>query len=77
MSVVVSVFVILGAACAVLTGLIVLTRGIFNIAVDLRDNKNATLANTSALKDLAHSVNGRMTAIEEWIKNHDRKRGNQ
>lgn len=72
----VSVFVILASACTVLTGLVLLTRAIFRIAIDLRDNKNATVANTAALKDFAGSVNPRMTAIEQWIRDHDRNGGN-
>ena len=60
------------AACAIFGSVWKLTRGIFNVAVDLRDNKNATLRNTEALKELSATVDGRMTRIEAWIKNHDR-----
>lgn len=73
MSLVVSVFVILGSAVAVATGLVALTRAVFRAAVDLRDNKNATIANTRALKDLASHVNGRIESVEEWIRQRDPK----
>jgi hypothetical protein len=53
---------------------IALTRGVFHAATDLRDNKNATLANTVALRELATHVDGRMDAIETWIAEHDRRK---
>jgi hypothetical protein len=73
---VVAVFVVLASACTVAGGLVWLTRGLFHLAVDLRDNKNATLKNTEALRELATHVDGRMDAIEKWIVRHDSKRGN-
>ena len=69
-----SIFVICASACAILAGLIGLSRALFHVAIDLRDNKNATLANTVALKELAVHVDGRIDKIEQWQRDHDRRK---
>jgi hypothetical protein len=69
----VTVFAIMASAMTVLLGLVYLTRGLFRIAVDIRDNKNATVRNTKALEDLAGHVDGRMDRIETWITSRDPK----
>jgi hypothetical protein len=51
-----------------------LSRAVFHAAIDLRDNKNATLANTVALKELAVHVDGRIDKIEQWQRDHDRRK---
>ena len=62
-----AVVAILASAVIVLTGVVALTRAIWRVAQDLRDNKNATLANTRAIDNLAGQMNGRISSIEERL----------
>lgn len=71
MSSVQSVFGILASAVAVLGGLIYLTRALLRLAFDIRDNKNATVRNTVALKEFSAQIEGRMARIEDWIRHRD------
>jgi carbon starvation protein CstA len=59
-----AVLAILASAMIVLTGLTALTRSIWRAAQDLRDNKQATTRNTSALDNLGQQMSGRLAAIE-------------
>jgi len=65
-----AVLAILASAVIVLTGLAALTRQIWKVAQDIRDNRTATQANTGALKELRAQIDGRITAIESWIAGH-------
>jgi hypothetical protein len=65
-----AIFALLASAVIVLGGLIALARSVWNAAQDIRDNKTATQANTSALKELRAQIDGRLTAIETWIASH-------
>lgn len=69
-----AICVILASVIAVCIGLAKLTQSIFRVAVDLRDNKNATRANTAALVEFKQLVTGRVGAIEDWIREHDRRK---
>ena len=62
-----TVLAILASAVIVLGGLTAVTRAIWKVAQDLRDNKNATNANTDALQKLATQMDGRLTAIEQRL----------
>jgi hypothetical protein len=59
-----AVLAILASAVIVLGGLVAVTRAIWNVAQDLRDNKQATLRNTEALGNLATQMDGRLSNIE-------------
>lgn len=59
-----TVLAVLASAVIVLGGLAAVTRAIWRVAQDLRDNKQATQANTQALSNLAKQMDGRLTAIE-------------
>lgn len=69
-----AVLAILASAVIVLTGLVAVTRAIWRIAQDLRDNKQATTRNTSALDNLATQMNGRLTSIEDRLGRVERAR---
>jgi len=62
-----AVLAILASAVIVLTGIIALTRAVWRVAQDLRDNKNATQANTKAVDNLAAQMDGRITLIEKRL----------
>lgn len=64
MSATASVLTILASACVVLAGLVTLTRAIWKAAQDLRDNKQATQANTVALDELKTMMDGRIVSLE-------------
>jgi hypothetical protein len=60
---------ILASAIIVLTGLAALTRSVWKVAQDIRDNKRATQENTHALGDLSTRMDGRITLLEQRM-NH-------
>lgn len=61
-----AVLAILASAVVVLTGLVAVSRGLWKVAQDIRDNKRATEANTTALGELSTKMDGRITALEAW-----------
>jgi putative Mn2+ efflux pump MntP len=68
-----TVIAILAGAVIVLSGLAALTRAIWRSAQDLRDNKNATLANTTAIVELSTKMDGRITSLEARMLEVERK----
>jgi alanine dehydrogenase len=60
----VAVFTIMASAVVVVGGLVAVARALFNIAVDIRANKIATEANTTALRELKDAMDGRITSLE-------------
>lgn len=72
MSAAAGVFAILASAVIVLTGIVALTRAIWRVAQDLRDNKSATQANTKAVDNLAAQMDGRITSIEKRLSDLER-----
>jgi hypothetical protein len=58
---------ILASAIVVLGGLAALTRAIWKVASDIRDNEQATTRNTKAIVDLTNQMDGRLTRIEDRI----------
>jgi hypothetical protein len=69
------VFTILASAVVVMGGLFALSRAIFRAALDLRDNKNATIKNTAAIVELSTKMDGRITALEERMTEVERNQG--
>lgn len=69
-----AVLAILASAVVVLSGLAVLTRAIWRIAQDIRDNQAATSANTRALAQLTSQLDGRLTSIEGRLSAVERRR---
>lgn len=67
MSAVATVFAIMAAAVVVLGGLIALTRALWKVAQDIRDNKVATVANTRAVEELSTKMDGRITSLEARV----------
>lgn len=67
MSGAVSVFTILASAVVVLGGLVAVTRALWRVAQDIRDNKRATEANTVALGELSTKMDGRITSLEARV----------
>lgn len=61
-----AVATILASSVVVLGGLVALVRSLARLAITIRDNKNATEANTKALGNLKESMDGRLTALEQW-----------
>lgn len=59
-----TVFTILASAVIVVGGLVAVTRALFNVATDIRANKIATEANTSALEKLKDTMDGRISSLE-------------
>jgi hypothetical protein len=66
------VLAVLASAVIVLTGIVALTRAIWRVAQDLRDNKAATQANTKAVDNLAAQMDGRITSIEKRLSDLER-----
>ena len=60
------VLTMLASAVIVLGGLVALTRSIWKVAQDIRDNKRATVSNTAAITDLSQKMDGRITSLEAW-----------
>jgi predicted thioesterase len=69
-----TVVAIFASSVIVLTGLVAVTRAIWHIAQDLRDNKAATTRNTTALEHLATQMDGRLTSIESRLSRIERNR---
>jgi len=70
-----AVVAILASAVIVLTGLVAVARGLWKVAIDIRDNKRATEENTTAITDLSTKMDGRITALEAWrLRQESRKR---
>jgi hypothetical protein len=69
-----TVFAILASAVIVLTGVVALTRAVWRVAQDLRDNKTATQANTRALGNLGPQMDGRLTSIEARLSQLEGRR---
>lgn len=61
-----SLFTVLASAFVVAAGLTALTRAIWKAAQDVRDNKQATQANTRALAELKTLMDGRIGELERW-----------
>jgi hypothetical protein len=61
-----AVIAILASAVIVLGGLAAVTRALWKVAQDIRDNKQATQENTTAITDLSTKMDGRITALEAW-----------
>jgi hypothetical protein len=61
-----AVLAICASAVLVLTGLAAVTRALWKIAQDIRDNKKATEDNTEALAVLSTKMDGRITSLEAW-----------
>ena len=59
-----AVFAILASAVIVLGGLVALTRALLRAAFDLRDNRKATVDNTTAINELKTVMDGRITSLE-------------
>ena len=62
-----SVFALFASVVLVVGGLATLARAIWSAAQDLRDNKTATVANTTALRELRARIDSRLTAIEQRL----------
>jgi hypothetical protein len=62
-----AVFAILASAVVVVGGLVAMVRAIWGAAQSIRDNRTATLANTKALDDLTHVVDGRIGNLERRV----------
>ena len=58
------IFAICASAVVVLGGLIAVTRALWKVAQDIRDNKVATLANTKAVEDLSTKMDARIVSLE-------------
>jgi len=70
-----TVVAILSSAVVVLGGLVAVTRALWKVAQDIRDNKLATEENTVALADLTTKMDGRITALEAWrLRQESRRR---
>lgn len=67
MAATVNVFAILASAVVVLGGLIAVTRALWRVAQDIRDNKRATVANTAALGELSIKMDGRISLLESRV----------
>lgn len=66
----VAIFTILASAVVVLSGLIAVTRALFRLGYDIRENKAATQANTKVISDLSDNIpvlDGRMTTLENRV----------
>jgi hypothetical protein len=61
-----AVIAILASAVVVFGGLAAVTRALWRVAQDIRDNKQATQENTTAITDLSTKMDGRITALEAW-----------
>ena len=57
---------VLASSVVVFGGLWRLTRAIWRVAQDLRDNKAATVKNTEALAGLSIDMMSRVTNLESW-----------
>jgi hypothetical protein len=55
---------VLASAIGVIGGLAALARAIWKAAQDIRDNRIATVRNTTAFIDLSQKMDGRITALE-------------
>lgn len=64
----------LASAVIVLGGLAAVTRALWHVAQDLRDNQRATQANTTALGELRTVMDGRVAALERWRAVVERRR---
>lgn len=69
-----TVFAIMAAAVVVLGGLIAVTRALWKVAIDIRDNKMATLANTRAVEELSTKMDGRITSLESRVTTLEKRR---
>jgi hypothetical protein len=69
-----TVVAILSSAVVVLGGLVAVTRALWKVAQDIRDNKLATEENTVALADLTTKMDGRITALEAWRVRQESRR---
>ena len=69
-----AVVAVLASAVIVLTGAVALTRAVWRVAQDLRDNRAATLANTRAIDNLAGRMDGRLGTVEERLSALERGR---
>jgi hypothetical protein len=68
---------IVGASAIVFGGLMRVTREIWRLAQDLRDNKKATVENTNAITDsteLSKKMDARIASLEEWRRKLIEKR---
>lgn len=74
MSGTVNVFAILASSVLILTGLVAVTRALWKTAQDIRDNKEATEDNTTALASLSEKMDSRITALEEWRARTENRR---
>jgi hypothetical protein len=61
------VFAIMASAVVVLGGLVAVCRALWKVANDIRDSKNATLANTAAINELSQKMDGRITSLEARV----------
>jgi len=62
------IFAICASAVVVLGGLIAVCRALWKVANDIRDAKNATLANTEAIHELSTKMDGRITSLESRVQ---------
>jgi hypothetical protein len=62
-----TIFSIMAAAVVVLGGLVAVTRALWHVANDIRDNKVATQANTKAVEELSTKMDGRITSLEARV----------
>ena len=67
-----SIAAILAAAVVVFGGLWRLTRAMWRAAQDLRDHKQATDANTVAIRELSVKMDGRITSLEDRVAKLER-----
>jgi hypothetical protein len=64
---------ILASAVVVFGGLWRLTRAIWRLAQDMRDNKTATVHNTKALADFSITMDSRISNLESWRRHLESK----
>jgi hypothetical protein len=69
-----AVLAILASAVIVLTGVVALTRAVWRVASDLRENKTAVAANTRAIERLVLQMDGRFTSIKRRLSHLEGRR---
>ncbi|HXJ27550.1 MAG TPA: hypothetical protein VNH17_17685 [Streptosporangiaceae bacterium] len=67
------VFAIMASAVVVLGGLVAVCRALWKVANDIRDAKNATLANTEAINELSLKMDGRITSLEARVQSLEQR----
>lgn len=67
------IFAIMASAVVVVGGLVAVCRALWKVANDIRDAKNATLANTTAINELSTKMDGRITSLEGRVQQLERK----